>query len=716
MFQGQMLSLEQLEDGFVELNFNASKGSVNVFNQATMTELTEALTALDGQQGVKGMLITSGKSVFIAGADITEFGSVFNVPEDEFRAFIDFGTGAFDRVANLPFPTVVAINGFALGGGFEFCLACDYRVMSDKAQVGLPEAKLGIIPGWGGTVRLPRVIGLDNAVEWIASGGNKRADKAIKVHAVDAVVDGENLRSEALAMLKRCADGELDYQERREEKRSPLKLNKIELGLAATTCKAQVGAVAGRNYPAPIAAVDAMSKAATMSYKDAMEVEFQALRKVTQTPQSRALVGLFLGDQYIDGVAKKWGKQVENEAEHVTVLGAGIMGGGIAYQNALKGIPVLMKDISTDSLALGMNEANKLLAKQVDKGRISALKAGETLSKIMPSLSYEGVGDTAGVVEAVVENPKIKKAVLAEVESLMDEGAVLASNTSTISIDELASDLKRPENFCGIHFFNPVHVMPLVEIIRGEKTSDQTIAKAVSHIARIGKKPIVVNNCPGFYVNRVLFPTVFAFDNMVMEGVDLQQIDKVIERWGWPMGPAYLMDVVGIDTAAHCLDIMDEGFPDRMNGIGDTSPVKIMAENNRYGQKNGKGFYQYVPDKRGKPKKTVDEETYELLAPYVAERQELDSDEIVTRFMIPLCTEVARCLEEGIVGSPAEADMALIYGLGFPPFRGGVCRWMDEMGLDKICEMADQHKHLGKLYEPTETMRAMATSGERYYG
>ena len=712
MYQGENLSLTPLNNGLCELSFDGA-GSVNVFNKATLTELGEAIAVLEGSE-CKGLLLTSTKSVFIAGADITEFKFVATATKEQVQQFIDFANQSFNRLSQLPFPTVAAINGFALGGGFEICLACDFRVASNDAQVGLPEVKLGIIPGWGGTVRLPRLIGFDNAVEWIASGAHQRSEAALKAGAVDAVVALENLRDEALKMLASAVSSDLDYQARRHQKQSPLQLNQTEMTLAAMSCRSVVAAQAGRHYPAPLLALDSMTNGASKSFDEAMVIEFECFYQVVQTPQFRALSGIFLNDQYLVARAKKLASQTAKHVERVSVLGAGIMGGGIAYQNALKGFPVLMKDINQASLDLGMSEANKLLAKRVDKGRMTPLKAGEALAKITPSLSYDGIKSVDMVIEAVVENPKVKGIVLAEVEGLIDSEAVLASNTSTISIDLLAENLQRPENFCGMHFFNPVHAMPLVEIIRGAKTSDQTIAKVVAHASAMGKKPIVVNNCPGFLVNRVLFPTVFGFDRMIADGADFQQIDRAMEKWGWPMGPAYLMDVVGIDTAAHCMTIMAEGFPERMGGSG-RSATHIMFENERFGQKNGRGFYRYEPDKRGKPAKLTDESVYELLAPHVSERCDLEPDDIVARFMLPLCTELARCLEEGIVNSPAEADMALIYGLGFPPFRGGAFRWMDEMGLVKICQMADSYSELGPLYSPTEKMREMAENGESYY-
>ncbi|TNE93274.1 MAG: fatty acid oxidation complex subunit alpha FadB, partial [Gammaproteobacteria bacterium] len=535
MFQGNMLSLQPLKGGFVELHFDAQKGSVNVFNQATLKELLEALNALQSQTDVKGLLLTSGKSVFVAGADITEFGDAFKASESERRSFLGLANDAFNTIESLPFPTLVAINGFALGGGFEVCLACDFRVMSSKAQVGLPETTLGIMPGWGGTVRLPRLIGLDNAAEWIAGGKHKRAAEALKDGAVDAVVEPELLHDEALKMLMRAAEGELPYESRREQKQSPLKMNEIELGMSVHTSRDAVLAKAGTNYPAPLAAIEVLAKAAEMSRDEALEVEFQAFSDLTQTPQCRALVGMFLNDQYISGQAKQYAKKATKTIGHATALGAGIMGGGIAYQNAVKGFPVMMKDINLASLDLGMNEANKLLAKRVERGQMKPLDAGTVLSRIMPTLSYDGIENTDIVIEAVVENVKVKSMVLPDVESRLREDAILASNTSTISIDLLAGNLKRPENFCGMHFFNPVHAMPLVEVIRGSKTSEETLAAVVAHAQAMGKKPIVVNDCPGFLVNRVLFPAVFGFDMMIVNGADFQRIDKVMEAWGWPM-------------------------------------------------------------------------------------------------------------------------------------------------------------------------------------
>ncbi len=714
IYQSDSLSVQRLEGGIAELNFDRQGESVNKFDRQTVASLTAALDALEAESGIRGLLVTSGKPVFIVGADITEFTSLFGAAKEDIKPFTGTNNANFNRLQNLPYPSCAAINGAAMGGGLEICLACDFRVMSTAAAIGLPETKLGILPGWGGTVRLPRMIGVDEAVMWMATGADKRADDALKAGAVDAVAPPEQLRAVALATLQGAVDGKLNYQQRRHAKSSPLPLNDTEAMMAFFTIKSMVAQQAGKNYPAPIKVVDVIEKARGMHLAEALDVEADGFAELATTPVATALVGVFLSDQLLAKKARGWEKKATRKIERAAVLGAGIMGGGIAYQSSLKGVPIRMKDIAQAGLDLGLNEANKLLAKRVASGRMTPEKMGEVLNAIDPTLSYEGFDNVDIVVEAVVENPKVKHAVLAETEKHIREDAILASNTSTISITYLAQALQRPQNFCGMHFFNPVHAMPLVEVIRGEKSSDEAIAATVAYANRMGKKAVVVKDCPGFLVNRVLFPYFDGFSKLVRDGADFQAVDKVMERWGWPMGPAYLLDVVGIDTGAHAGQVMAEGYPDRML-LDFKTATEVMFDNGRYGQKNGKGFYEYIADKRGKPKKTVSEETYKLIAPVVAERREFDREEIIARMMLPMATELARCLEEGIVGSAAEADLALLYGIGFPPFRGGVFRWMDTLGLAFIAELSKKYAHLGKTYELTEGMKAKLAAGETYY-
>ncbi len=714
IYQSDALTVQRLDGDIAEMNFDLKGESVNKFDQATVQSLRGALDALEQEQGLRGLLATSGKPFFIVGADITEFTATFGAGKDEIISFAAQNNANFSRLAALPYPTCVAINGFALGGGLEFCLACDFRVMSTAAKIGLPETKLGILPSWGGTVRLPRMIGVDEAVMWITSGKEQSATAALKVGAVDAVAGPETLRDVALATLTQAMTGKLDIENRRRAKHGPLQLNDTEAMMAFFTTKSMVAQQAGRNYPAPLKVVDVIEQARTMGLDEALQVEAAGFADLATGPEAAALVGIFLGDQMLGSKAKAWEKMATKKLERAAVLGAGIMGGGIAYQSSLKGVPIKMKDIAQEGLDLGLSEANKLLSKRVSQGRMTPDAMGKILNKIDPMLQYDRFDEVDIVVEAVVENPTVKHAVLAETEKQIREDAILTSNTSTISITYLAEALERPENFCGMHFFNPVHAMPLVEVIRGEKSSDAAIAATVAYANKMGKKAVVVNDCPGFLVNRVLFPYFAGFSHLLRDGADFQAVDKVMERWGWPMGPAYLMDVIGIDTGVHCEEVLAEGFPDRMVADYKTASA-IMYDADRLGQKNGKGFYEYIPDKRGKPKKTATDTAYELLAPHVAERQEFSTGDITDRMMLPLATEMARCLEEGIVETAAEADLALLYGLGFPPFRGGVFRWMDTVGLAHLAEASEKFSHLGKVYELTDGMKAKLAAGETYY-
>jgi 3-hydroxyacyl-CoA dehydrogenase/enoyl-CoA hydratase/3-hydroxybutyryl-CoA epimerase/enoyl-CoA isomerase len=713
LFEGQSIYVQSIEDGIYDVVFDRKGDAVNKLDQVTLAELREAVAAVCNVDNIRGVIFSSAKDCFIVGADITEFMGFFSADDEELIAGLTDIHTLLNQIEDMSCPTVTAINGLCLGGGFELALSTDYRVMSDQAKVGLPEVKLGIYPGWGGTVRLPRLIGVDNANEWICGGAEKRPDAALTDGGVDAVVAVDQVKAAALDLLKGCISGKFDYQARRDEKKSPIKLNQVEQMMAFESAKGVIGGKAGPHYPAPMAALKTIQKGANLPRDKALAVEAKGFIKVAKTDVCAALVGLFLKDQYV----KKVSKDFETQAEPVNksaVLGAGIMGGGVAYQSASKGTPILMKDINEGALQLGLDEATKLLNKRVSRGRMDSMKMASVLNSITPTLNYGDFSTVDIVVEAVVENPKVKKAVLAEVEGHLPEGAVLTSNTSTISITELATALKNPENFCGMHFFNPVHLMPLVEVIRGEKTSEKAVARTVAYAKAMGKTPIVVNDCPGFLVNRILFPYFGGFSALLADGADFQKVDKVMERFGWPMGPAYLLDVVGIDTAHHADAVMSVGFPDRMQHEGENS-IDRMYKLERFGQKNSKGFYRYELDRKGKPKKLVDDDVPQLLQGIAEKSADFSDEEIIERMMIPLCIETVRCLEDGIVASPAEADMGLIYGIGFPPFRGGAFHYMDQIGLDNFCEMAKKYEALGPLYQPTEKMKQMAAAGDKYF-
>ena len=714
IYAGNAIQVEMHDHQLAKLTFDLKHQSINKLNVATLIELQQAIAAISSNSSIRGLMLASAKATFIVGADITEFLNFFGIQE---QALIDANmqvNSTFSCLEDLPMPTVSLINGLALGGGFELCLSTDYRIMTPTAKVGLPEVKLGIFPGWGGTVRLPRLIGLDNAIEWICGANEKKSAEALKDGAVDAIVANDQLLEAGVHLLNQCMAGELDYQTKRAVKIAKLSLPPMEQMMAFETSKGFVAGKAGPHYPSPLTAIKTMQKHAGMTRDKALAIEAKGFAKMAQTPVAANLVGIFLADQYLKRTVKALAPKAATVGQ-AAVIGAGIMGGGIAYQSAYKGIPIVMKDIAEPAIQLGLDEATGILEKRVSRGRMKPAQMAKVLNNIRPTLSYADISSVDLVVEAVIENPKIKGIVLAELEAQVKHDAVITSNTSTISIDLLAKSLKDASRFCGMHFFNPVHKMPLVEVIRGSKTSDETIATTVAYADAMGKKPIVVNDCPGFFVNRVLFPYFGGFGILLEQGINFNRVDKIMERFGWPMGPAYLLDVVGIDTAHHAQAVMAEGFPERMAGQGEAA-VDLMFKEQRFGQKNKLGFYAYEKDKKGRLQKQIDNALVEKLAGLCENPIELSDEQIIDHLMIPLCLEVARCLEEKIVASPAEADLALVYGIGFPPFLGGSLKYIDTIGLQNFCDKADALAAVSPLYSVPTQMREMAAQGETFYG
>ena len=711
IFKGKSLHVDRLPGGSARLVFDLPESPVNKFNRQTLEDLRAAIGKV-AESGVAGLVFASAKPAFIVGADIAEFPALFNGPGERLLAWLEESNEIFNAIEDLPFPTVCALDGVALGGGCELALAADFRIATDRAVIGFPEVKLGILPGFGGTARLPRLIGADNANQWIVGGDQIRARQAFREGALDAIVARDRLIAAAEKLIERASAGKLDYRAPRQRKNAPLQLSPIELQVAFDSAKVMVARRAGPHYPAPRAAVQLMHDAAGMARAEALAAEHKAFLQLAGGEVSNNLVQLFLNERTLAGKTKKLLPQAL-ELKSAAVLGAGIMGGGIALQSALKGVPISMKDIARESLDLGMKEVRKLLDKRLAQGRIGAGEMLDILSRIEPTLAWDRLGGPDILIEAVVENAGVKRGVLAEVEPLVPESTIIASNTSTISIDELAGALARPENFCGMHFFNPVPVMPLVEVIRGEKSSAAAIATTVAYARTLGKTPIVVNNCPGFLVNRILFPYFGAFSALLRDGADFRQIDRVMEAFGWPMGPAYLLDVVGIDTAVRCQQVLAEAYP-RMAADFESAP-ELLCRNGDLGQKSGAGFYCHAPDKRGKPAKSPRDDIESVLAPGRLGDKKFDEQEIRDRMMVAMCLEAVRCLEDGIVSSPVEVDMGLILGIGFPTFRGGALRHIDSMGLARFCALADRYAELGSLYYPTGKMRVMAENGESFH-
>lgn len=711
LFSGQAIKVSLLPSGISQLIFDLEGSSVNKFDRLTMKELGEA-TAVIGKSDARGVIFSSAKSTFIVGADITEFTGLFATGSEAIRDWIGRANEVFNAIEDLPLPTVAAINGVALGGGFELALSADYRVALESAVVGFPEVKLGILPGFGGTVRLPRLIGSEKAIAWISQGSHIPSRIALAEKALDAIVANDDLIAAAERIIEDCLNGSLDYTAQRVIKTSPVLEMPETLAALFTVAKPPVVKASGPHYPAPLTAVEVMEKGVLESRAGALAEEHKGFIQLAGTNTAANLVQMFLNDQFLASKSRALSKGVP-VISRAAVLGAGIMGGGIAYQSALRGTPIVMKDIAQAGLDLGINEAQTLVAKQVKRGKMTTESADKIIGSITPSLAYEDLAGAELVVEAVVENESVKKSVLAELESIVADDAIIATNTSTISVDSLATALNKPERFCGMHFFNPVPLMPLVEVIRGQKTSKETIASTVAYAKALGKTPIVVNNCPGFLVNRILFPYFGAFSTLVYEGADFRQIDRVMEEFGWPMGPAYLLDVVGIDTAVHAQAVMAAGFA-RMK-LGFESAIDKLYSQGDLGQKSGRGFYEYVVDENGRIKKQPNPEIDALIAGDSAKRRNFSDNEIRDRMMLALCLETVRCLEDGIVETAIEADMGLVLGLGFPKFRGGALRFIDQLGLAEFCELADSYAHLGPMLAPTAKLREMAEAKLSYY-
>jgi 3-hydroxyacyl-CoA dehydrogenase/enoyl-CoA hydratase/3-hydroxybutyryl-CoA epimerase/enoyl-CoA isomerase len=709
MFEGRCLRVTLREDGIAELCFDRRDEAINKLDTRAVDELRTATELLRAAAGLRGLLVTSAKETFIVGADIFEFTELFSRQQSEVEAHIAKQNAVFTAFEDLRVPSVVAINGLALGGGLELALATDVRVISTAAQVGLPEVSLGIFPGFGGTVRLPRLTNAATAIEWITSGRPQTAQTALAAGAVDLVVEPEALREAAIERLQSLAGTSDHWRLRRQRRREPFNADTAVFQSA----KALAGKVASHE-PAALAAVELLERAAGLSRDDALVLEHAAFANIARTQAAASLVQLFINDQAIRKKAKGFAR-VARPVQRAAVLGAGIMGGGIAYTSAFRRIPVVMKDIAQSALDVGMAEARRLLAKQVSSGRLPSQKADAVLASIRPTLDYSGIEAVDVVIEAVVENIEVKKKVLAEVEPRVAADTIIASNTSSLSITEMARGLAKPENFVGMHFFNPVPVMPLVEVIRGPATSATAAATVAAYASALGKTPIVVKECPGFLVNRILTPYMIGFLRAIHDGADYLAIDRVMEAFGWPMGPAYLEDVVGLDTLLHVLRVISDGFSPRMR-LDFPHAVELFVQQRRLGQKSGAGFYRYETDASGKPKKAPDLRTGALLASIQPRGAQTFSDaELLERLMLPLIIEAARCLEEGIVESAAEVDLSLVLGLGFPRYAGGPLKYADWLGLSHVVERCEAYTSLGPLYAPTEGMRSAAAKGGRFH-
>jgi 3-hydroxyacyl-CoA dehydrogenase/enoyl-CoA hydratase/3-hydroxybutyryl-CoA epimerase/enoyl-CoA isomerase len=708
MFTGESIQVRQLEDGILELIFDRRGESINKFDRRTVDELRAATDAICQRNDVLGVLVTSTKNTFIVGADIFEFAALFDNPAEDIAAHIGAQSEVFRAFEDLEVPIVTALNGIAFGGGLEMALASDYRVAADSALLGLPEVNLGLFPGYGGTVRLPRLANAALALDWISTGKTRSAHEALAGGVVDEVVELHRVRDSALIRLK-SAIGTDTWRARRTSRRGPFALDAAAVDAVRARLRKEAG-----HQPAALAAVELICACAALERDAALRRESQAFAQIARTQAAAALVQLFVNEQYVKNKVKSQVKRA-GAPERIGVIGAGIMGGGIAYSAAVSGLRVSLTDIAPKALEQGMTEARKHLDKQVRSGRMNQARAAEVIEAIHPQSHYDGFEQLDIVVEAVVEDAEVKAKVLAEALRHLRPEAVLATNTSSLSVTTLAERLARPDRFIGIHFFNPVPVMPLVEIVQGAHTAAHVVDAAVGFSAKLGKTPIVVRDGPGFLVNRILTAYLIGFFLALRDGADFRVVDRVMEEFGWPMGPAYLQDVIGMDTMLRVVELISAGYPQRL-GYDCILAPEVLVKAGRLGQKSGTGYYRYEADPRGKPTKFDDPQAPELLSVLRSQEPQPFSDrEIFERLMLPMMIEAALCLEDGVAGSAQEIDLAMVLGLGFPRHAAGPLKYADWQGLREVVARCTAHEALGALYRPTARMLEMSQRDQRFF-
>ncbi|HEY2881703.1 MAG TPA: 3-hydroxyacyl-CoA dehydrogenase NAD-binding domain-containing protein, partial [Pirellulales bacterium] len=680
------------------LTLDDPKKGANVLSSHVLAELSAHLDVLEKRGDLAGLIVRSGKpGSFIAGADLREFAASFDVPKSDVVAMCNNGRKLFQRLSNCPFVTVAAIDGICVGGGAELAIWCDRRVMADepKTQFGFPEVKLGLFPGWGGTARSSRIFGLSNAVELVTSGETIDARAAYKLGLANDVSSAASVQEAALRMI-RAEHKTKQYLADRRRWAGPTDVNETELGFLGATASGYIQQQTKGHYPAPLAALEVMLGAAGADIDSACDAEAEGMAALFGSPVNRALINVFfLSDRNKKDTGVDRADVPTRTIKSISVIGAGIMGQGIAAANLKRDLPVSMTDAAPKALAAGVSKILEEVSYNKQTKGSDPQRAVKYAGLLNATTTDAEIAAADLVIEAVVENPEVKSQVFARLEPNMRENAILASNTSTIPITRLAAGLKRPTQFCGIHFFNPVRKMPLVEIIRGKQTSDETIATAVVYAKSIGKSPIVVNDGPGFLVNRLLLPYMNEAIELLLDGAEISAIDKAARNFGMPMGPITLFDVVGLDTAFYAGRVVYDAFPDRIV-VSPVLPVLIKA--GRLGQKSGAGFFAYKPGKdRGEP----DPALAALLNPLVRGKQKLSEEQITARLFLPMLLEATRVLTDKIVRDVRDVDLGLIYGLGFPPFKGGLLFWADTVGAAKLLEMLKPLEPLGDRWKPT---------------
>ncbi len=696
------------ENNIGTITFDQPDSKVNVLNSATLLTLDKMLDDLKNKS-LKVLIIQSAKKdIFIAGADIKEIENITEHADGKSKA--QAGQRVMDKIEDLPYPTVAVIDGVALGGGCELALACRYRVMTfnDRIRIGLPEVNLGFVPGFGGTYRLPRLVGLQQALKMIVSASPINSSAAFKCGLADRLYPTVGLSERVAEFVEEIAS----QPNKRIFKLVALKglpafLEKNPLGQMVVykeTIKSIQKATKGF-YPAPLKAVEVIRKTLYLPREHALDIESSAFADLAITSISKNLVSLFY-------LTEKYKKLTVPGAENVkpmpiakgAVIGAGIMGGGIAQLFSDRGVWARLKDINQDAIAKGLKAAYDVYAQAMKRKKAKPYDVAAKMAMISGTVDYSGFASVDIAIEAVVENMDVKKKVFAEVSNVLSDKAILASNTSSLSVTEMARVSKDPSRVIGFHFFNPVHRMPLIEIITTEYTSQQTLVTTLDFAKKLGKTPVIVKDAPGFLVNRILLGYINEAGRLLDEGGSITSIDRFATNFGMPMGPFTLSDEVGLDVGVKVLHILETGLGPRFKPsriFDEVLPKKLL------GKKSGKGFYIHGKER------VVNPEVQALVKTGAG----VSEEESIERMMFVMINEAAMILQEKVVDGPDAVDIGMIMGTGFPPFRGGLLRYADSMGIDKLVEAMEKLEARFKdgRFKPCAYILDLKNQGRKFY-
>ena len=696
-----MIRRETGDDHICVLTFDRPDSGANIFDAATLEALNEQLDAVEKDSSLHGLIIASAKkSIFVAGADLKTL--LQAAKTGEMREFIEPGQQVFNRLADLKIPTVAAIHGASAGGGYEVAIACDYRVASDApaTRIGLPETGLGLLPAWGGCTRLPRLIGAEKAAEVILKGKLYSAQEALNIGLVDEIAPPDQLLDRAREKL-------------RAGKR------KMEGGAPSTPGSQELAPPKQRGNPALERAYEIINKTLSISPDESLRLELDGIVDLGKTESTQNLIrNFFLADKYKKGTSRTPPEKIV----HAAVIGAGVMGSGIAQWLSSRGVTVILRDVAREQIDRGLANVEKIYGDAVKRGLMSEEKAKQGRARICGSTAPMELRDVQFVIEATSEKMEIKKEVFRQLAMEAGPKTIVATNTSALPVSELADVTVSPEHVIGLHFFNPVSRMKLVEVVIAKQTSDETRDRSLAFVRQIGKVPVIVRDSPGFLVNRVLFPYVLDAAELFESGVDAERIDRALVEWGMPMGPLRLIDEIGVDITIDIGKTLEKAYGQRDH----VAAVLVWLRDQRMlGRKTGAGFYKYE-GKRQTPNDQLVQwrvvtggadagggESSTKSQP--ASSPPATADDIALRLVLLMVNEAARCVEEGVVDSPEDADYGMILGTGFAPFRGGPLRFAEHVGLKKSVEELERLALTEEKFAPCEILKKHARDGTKFY-